>query len=168
MQVEHKPLEEHARHTEAYASDPPRLPGRGDLVIPDDEVNKQGSHSNEFHDVQGRLDFIQGIHPSPRFPQQMGGDERAVVSQKHEEDRGKEVVGLHGVKLHVSLFKSQRNPLDFLVECAHLSDMKMSHRSFLAWLLGAALFTATMVSCVTETQTCSAYQEVQPTTNPAR
>ena len=46
--------------------------------------------------------------------------------------------------------------------------MKTRQLSFFAWLLGASLFAATLASCATQTQSCSAYQQVQTGTQPTR
>jgi hypothetical protein len=49
-----------------------------------------------------------------------------------------------------------------------LLDMKTRQLSFFAWLLGATLFAATLASCATQTQNCSAYQQVQTGAQPMR
>ena len=51
---------------------------------------------------------------------------------------------------------------------ALLLHMKTRQLSFFAWLLGASLFAATLASCATQTQSCSAYQQVQTGTQPTR
>ena len=72
-------------------------------------------------------------------------------------------------KVHFSLFTTWVKTVDFGRFLVDIVGMKMRHLSVFAWLLGAVMAAATLASCSTQgQQTCSAYQQVQPTAQPSR